>query len=266
MNITIPAELLKLGNLVSKHAPTILSSAGVVGVVTTTVLAVRATPTVIDEIDAFKIKMSELSEEDIQPEEVVVSPKNLVLLSWKAYLPAAVSGVLTVSAIIFAHKISLQRSAALLSAYTVTDKLYSQYKEKVEEKVGDKKHKEILDEIAVDSISKDSPNKTHVYRTNEGETLFRDSISGRYFLSDIESVRKSQNDINETIFQVNNASLNEFYESLNLNAIEIGDVLGWNTDNPLRVYFSTALTDGNKPCIVVMYENMPAYEYYSNHI
>lgn len=270
MNFDITKNLAMLGGLVRKHAPTILSTAGAVGVVSTTVLAVKATPSATKKVDKFRSDVAKLEnatlsdEHHVEPEDIKVGPRDLIRLTWKDYLPATVSGVLTVGAIFGAHKINLNRSAALLSAYTVTDRLYTQYKDKVEGELGEEKHNKILDKIAQDRVNEDPPSRKSLH-IPEGKHLFKDDMSGRYFHSTAERVRKAVNDVNENIFQVGEASLNDYYSALDIDQIALGDTVGWDNDHPLRVYFSSALVDENEPCVVVMYDTMPYNRYNRNN-
>ena len=66
---------------VSKHSPEILMGMGIAGMITTTVIAVKATPKALRLLEE---KKHELEVETLAPVEVVKT-------TWKCYVPAAVS-------------------------------------------------------------------------------------------------------------------------------------------------------------------------------
>ena len=87
-----------------------------------------------------------------------------------------------------------------------------------------------------------------------------DSISGRYFRSDLDIIRKAVNEINRTMTYDFYVSLDEFYNKINLDPIKSSDRLGWNMDNGLlELEFSTCLTDNDEPCVVIDYSILPKY-------
>ena len=67
---------------VSKHSPEILTGIGIAGMITTTVLAVKATPKAIKLIEAEK-RVKHVD---------TLSPIDTVKTAWKCYIPAAITG------------------------------------------------------------------------------------------------------------------------------------------------------------------------------
>ena len=138
----------------------------------------------------------------------------------------------------------------------------SEYKEKVTETIGEKKEREIRDKVAKDKVDENQASKATVVVTGKGDSLCFDVISGRYFKSDIEKIRKIENDLNRQMLTEMYISLNEFYDELGLDHISIGDELGWNVDNGLiELNFSSQISDDGQPCIVVDYKIGPTYNY-----
>ena len=95
-----------------------------------------------------------------------------------------------------------------------------------------------------------------------GDVLCYDAYAGRYFRSDVEKIRKAQNDINEQILHSNYASLSDLYQLIGLESTAVSEEVGWNTDKMLEIKFTTALTDDNKPCLVINFEVSPARQYF----
>ena len=239
---------------INKHSPEILTGIGIAGMVGTTVMAVKATPKAIKLIEERK---HETDVEKLHPVEVVKT-------TWKCYIPAAITGAASAMCLIKAVNISTRRSAAFLTAYNLSDTAFREYKAKVRETAGERKEKIIQDQVAQDKVNNDPVQSKEVIITERGNTLCYDAMFGRYFLSDIDTIKRAMNNINADILGGNMyASLNEFYDQLGLSHVDIGDQLGWNMDDRgLEVMFSSCIAeDGKTPCIVVSYNIAPKYNY-----
>lgn len=251
MNLTKVAK--DFTTLAKKHSPEILTGIGVAGMIATTVMAVKATPKAIELINEREV--------DLHVEKL--DRKEVVKTVWKCYIPAAVTGAMSVACIIGASSVSARRNAALATAYTLSETALKDYKEKATEIVGEKKQKEIKDAIAKQKIADNPVSTNDILMTNRGETLCYDAHSGRYFKSDIDTIKKAVNELNRRLILENTISLNEFYYEVGLTGTHIGDHLAWNVDRGLiEVSFSAQLAeDGNTPCVVLMFDNLPTYDY-----
>ena len=97
-----------------------------------------------------------------------------------------------------------------------------------------------------------------IQRTGKGETLFYDALSGRYFKSDINELKRVMNDMNFVMLNETGISLNEVYHSIGLDGIKLGENLGWNIGKGMvEMRFSTQLSDGGQPCIVMDFATPP---------
>ena len=131
-----------LRNTVSKNSPMILTGLGVAGLVTTTVMAVKATPKALELINDERHSRADEDETFIYGDTPI--PKmDLIKLTWKCYIPTAIMGGLTVVCIISANSISTKRNAAIAGLYSLTEKSLKEYQTKVVEVVGENKAKEI---------------------------------------------------------------------------------------------------------------------------
>lgn len=236
----------------SRHSPEILTGIGLAGMITTSVLAVRATPKAIRLIEDAK----EEKQENLKPIEIVK-------VAWKPYIPAIVTCVVSASCIIGASSVNARRNAAIATAYKLSETALTEYKEKVIETIGEKKEKTIREQIDKDHIEKNPASKNQIIMTGRGETLCYDTLSGRYFKSDLEQIKRIRNDLNARLISEMYISLNEFYDELGLDHTVLGDDLGWNMDDGLlELDFSTQLSDDGRPCIVINYTPAPKYDYY----
>lgn len=237
---------------ISKHSPEILTGIGIAGMVTTTVMAVRATPKALILIEDKK------AENDVDK----LTPVETIKATWTCYIPAAITGCLSIFCLIGASSVNARRNAALATAYTLSESALKEYQGKVIETIGEKKEQFVRDAIAKDRIDKNPVSSREVIITEKGNTLCYDAISGRYFKSDIDKLKKAENELNRRMRDEMYISLNEFYYEIGLNPTKIGDDLGWNIDHGyIELNFSSQLTDDGNPCLVIDYQVAPRYEY-----
>lgn len=117
-----------IGLFIKKRGPEILTGIGIAGMVTTTVLAVKATP-----------KAMRLVKEKEDYYEIKLTPKEIVATCWKCYIPSVVTCALSMSCLIGASSVNLKRNAALATAYKLSETALTEYQEKVVETIGEKK-------------------------------------------------------------------------------------------------------------------------------
>lgn len=243
-------------NGVSKHSPEILTGLGVAGMITTTVLAVKATPKALQLIDEKK------KEENTDKLTVVETIK----ATWKPYVPAAVTGVVSVGCLIGANSVNLKRNAALATAYQLSSTALEDYKEKMIETVGEKKEKAMRDKIAQEKVDKNPVESTNVIITGNGKTLCYDPQFGQYFESTIDDIKRAVTELNYRMVDKGEeyVSLNDFYDELGVDRIDVGEDLGWNVgrDGKIVVTTSATIAKNNIPCVVIHYDVAPKYEYF----
>lgn len=246
--------LLKTSQLfIKRNASTILTIAGGAGVVTTTVLGIKATPKALILIDSAKKKKGEklTTLEKIQ----VAAP---------VYIPTVLSGTATLACIFGVNILNKRQQAGLISAYALLDNSYKEYKAKVGELYGEDADQHIKDEIA-----KDKYEETEV---KDDEILFYDDFSGQYFKSTLIRVAQAEYNVNRDIHMRGWAELNEFYEDLDLEPLDGGESLGWSEGGNLAHYWQawvdfthrkTTLENGTEYITIEMFqEPYPDYEGY----
>lgn len=257
--MTIQTLASKASKFVADNSPAILTSVGVAGVVGTAVLTGRAM------VKADHI-LQEAENESLDIDNVHLARVDKFKLVWTLYIPPVLSAGFTIVAIVGANRIGTRRAAAMAAAYSLSEKAFEEYREKVVEKFTERKEHEVRDEIAQDHVTRNPNSNREVLITNDGSVLCYDKMSGRYFESDMESIKKAQNDTNYLIMSVDGyASLNDFYDKLGLDRIPIGEEVGWNSDKMLDIYFSTIMSDNQKPCIAIDFHTMPIRNYFRTH-
>ena len=255
----------KLQKILKNGSPIALTIVGSIGVAITAILAVKATPKAIQLIRAD-------SKQNHEGDENAFTKKEAFLSSWKCYVPAFISGSLTIICIASSNLLSRRNQASLASAYMLISKQYSQYKKKVIDKYGVDAHKEILKELAAEKAEEMSlctvsgiyfgdDKKLIDDSDHEDPTrLFYDSISDRYFQSSLSRVIAAEYCLNHHLIAGNYTPLNLFYEFLGIAKTETGDDLFWEvTDEYQWIYFNHRLVnlDGGIECYIIEVENTP---------
>lgn len=208
-----------------RHGSTILSVAGGVGVVLTTVTAVKATPKALESLEEAK---KEKNEDLTTIEKIkIAGPK---------YIPTILIGTGTIACIFGANITNKRHQAALVSAYTLIDSSFKEYKQKLKELYGEETHNKIVDAIAVEKVDRDwSVSGSYFGQScdlaNEeacgDPVLFYEENSGRYFESTIEQVLNAMYHINRNYALRGYVYLNEYFEFLGLEGNDYGSVMGW---------------------------------------
>lgn len=249
---TIAAAMKNMRDAVKKHSPEILMGIGIAGMITTTVMAVRATPKALILIEE---KKNELEVDELKPVETLKA-------AWACYIPAAVVGTVSVSCLIGAGSVNMRRRAALATAYALSESALKEYQEKVVESIGEKKEQSVRDAVAKDKVEQNPVGNREVIILERGNTLCFDTISGRYFKSDIEKIKKAINELNFRLRSEDYITLNDFYYEIGLNGTALGNDLGWNVnDGWIDVSFSSQLADDGTPCLVLGYHVAPRYDF-----
>lgn len=242
----------------SKHSPEILIGIGITGMVTTTIFAVKATPKALQLIEERK---QELEADRLTPVEVVKT-------TWKCYIPAAISGAVSIACVVGSHSVNARRNAALATAYKLSETAFSEYRGKVIETIGEKKERVVRDKVSEQQIKDNPVSKTEVIVTGKGNTLFYDTHSARYFYSDLEKIKRAENKLNKQILSDPfdaGRSLNDLYREIGLPGTEVGEHLMWNVNIGLiDIYPSAQMADEGsehegEPCIVLNYNIPPEY-------
>lgn len=226
---------------VTEKSPEILVGFGLAGMLTSTVLAVKATPKALDILE---------EEEDLTNLEKVKK-------TWKCYIPATVGYCASAACIIAATTTKSRRHAVLAGAYKVSETAFLEYRSKVKEMIGEEKEKEVRDSIARDRVE-DRP--VLINRAGKGGYLCYDMLSGRYFESDIDKIQKVVNEMNYKLLNDNILSLNEFYFELGIKGTSFGEEQGWDiAKGMIEVSFSSIISENDEPCIVLHFDNPPQY-------
>lgn len=213
MNLTQIAS--KTQCYTKKNASTILTCLGALGVVGTTLSAIKATPKAIELLD---------NEEDMKIERDGQYLTNFekALVVAPVYFPTILFGTATIICIFGANTLNKKKQAALTSAYAYLNSSFNEYKDKVKAIYGEDGEKRVREEIAKDKYIQQSMPES------DKDMLFFDEYSGRYFESTLFNLQNAVYKLNRTFALEGYANLNEFYRYIDLPETEYGNVLGWS--------------------------------------
>ena len=204
------------------HATAILATVASIGVVATSVEGAVATIKAKEIVDEKIHDREEWNAESgiLQPP---VTKEEIVKDCWKLYIPAAVTGVATISCILAANVITARQQKSLAAAYALLDNGYKAYRKKVSERIGEKEELDLANEVIVEQAQLDD--------ADTGDKItFYDPYADRYFASTLANFNRAVGIVNREM-QVNGyASLNDFYRGMGVSMTEEGSVVGWNME------------------------------------
>ena len=192
---------------------------GSIGVVATAITAVKATP-----------KALQIIEEEFEDHELTT--KEIVKHTWKCYIPSGIIGAATIGCIIGSTSIGYKSQASLISAYTLLERSYKEYKDKVKELFGEDGEREVRA-----SIIKDHYKEGDKIEAPLGEKLvfYYDHYDG-FFERTMLEIKDAEYELNRKFVREGIVTLNDFFRLLDLPETEIGAIIGWDIDGAYTKY------------------------------
>lgn len=251
----------KAGFQVKKHSPEILVGAGIVGVVTSAVMACKASTKLSAVLEENKQNVEQLNnyveengysekytEEDAKKDLAIMHTQTAVKVV-KMYAPAVLLGTASIAAIVSGHRILNKRNAALAAAYATVDKGFKEYRSRVVERFGkelDKelkfniKSKEVTEEV-VDEETGEIKTVTNTVNVADVEPdhmfsdyakCFDDGCIGwtKSPEDNLTFLKLQQSQFNDLLKRRGHVFLNEIYEALGFPRTKAGQVVGWVYD------------------------------------
>ena len=251
----------KVLNFTKEHNPEILVGLGVAGMMTSTVLAVKATPKALDIMEDKKADLG----------VTYLTRKEIAQATWKLYAPSIGVGLASAACIILGTSKSIKRNTALATVYALSESTLREYQSKAKEMLGEEKAAELDREVAKARVRKrevttivETEGSEYIHHTGNGDTLVYDSLSGRYFRSSKNAIESAVNSINKSLLNDYIMTLNEFYNEMCVPTIGAGSLIGWKSDKELlEVSFESDVDQNGNPYLVLSYKNrpIPVYDY-----
>lgn len=265
--IKLPASTTRALNRaalkIRKHSPEILVASGIVGVVTSTVMACKAT-TKIDEVLTESKEHVEMTKKYVEDNgftekytendykkdlTIMYTQRGMKLV--KLYAPAVILGTVSITAILAGHNILRKRNVALAAAYATVDKGFKEYRGRVIERFGEELDRELkynikakdVEEVKVneetgkEEISKKTVNVADPNAYSDYARFFDDGCTG--WTKDPEYnlmfLKDQQRYANDRLQSKGSLFLNEVYDMLGIPRTKAGACVGWIFDekNPV---------------------------------
>ena len=233
--------------ILKKNSPHILFVAGVVGVVTSTVLACRATlklSATLDEIhnDVKSVKtlketsdktgLTAYSENEYAKDASYVYTKGTVKIV-KLYAPAVLIGVGSIAMLTKSHLELTKRNTALMAAYAAVQEAFNNYRDRVREELGEEKELDLYHGAKTEIHNKEEfkivdPNKMSPYARffDEWSKEWRREPEVNQLF-----IQCQQNYANNLLIARGHLFLNEVYDMLGIERSGAGAVVGWFRNN-----------------------------------
>lgn len=255
---TISRSAHKAGLKFKKHSPEIMVVAGVVGVVTSTVMACKATTKVNDILEETKkqvddvhnvlesenVPAEEYTNEDAKKDLAIIYTQTGVKLI-KLYGPAVLVGALSITGILASHRILKKRNVALTAAYATIDRSFKEYRGRVVERFGKELDRELrynikaqkIEEVTVDKDGKETVEKKTVNVVDPNmysdyARIFDNGSTG--WTKDPEYnlmfLKNQQNYANDKLKAQGYLFLNDVYDMLGIPRTKAGQIVGWVYD------------------------------------
>lgn len=264
MNILskVNGSINRIGFKAKKHSPEILVVAGIAGIITSTVMACRATTKIEKILDTTKEKVDmihdavekqvvngeEYTKKDAGKDLAKVYVKTGVEFV-KVYGPSITLGTLSVLSILKGHGILRKRYMSVAAAYTAVDKSFKEYRNRVVERFGEGLDRELRYNIKAETVEEtvvdeETGKKKKVKNTVEyvdgnlsdysPYARFFDETSEEYEEDDPEYnlmfLLKIQKWANDLLRSKKIVFLNEVYRMLGLPETKAGQIVGWRWD------------------------------------
>lgn len=214
--------------LISNNSSLILTTIGVTGALTTAVLSGMGSFKAVEELNAEQVAR------DLEGNDRPIEFKEKAGIVWRHYIPAAASAALTVAAIIGTHRVGTRTAAAFASAYTISEKAFTEYRKKVTERMGATKEEAVRAEIAQERLDQNAYREI-IHVSPKSDVLLYDMWTDRKFMGTVTDVHKAVNAINHKILHDFSATLTDFYQELGIPGTAESDYIGWNSDKLLDI-------------------------------
>lgn len=258
MKPTTKIKFTKIKNGLSKRSPLIMTALGIAGSIGAVATAFKVAPKAADVLKQVKENNPDLSKGRLLWEET----KAVAPLVW----PTVVMEATSIGCALCSYKINTKRLSTLAAAYALSESRFSDYQNQVIKQIGKTKEQKVRDAVDAEHVQERPLGKNNEVVLLPNETLCYDSLSGRYFKSDMESLKRIENALNQRLQTEMYISLNEFYYELQIPEIELGDELGWNIrESLIHLDFSSTVAENGQPVLVVNYRVAPRYNFADLH-
>lgn len=256
--MTLQDQMSKIVLGAKRHAPEILTTLSVAGLVATAYFGSKAGYKAgVHVVSEFSARLDNAAEDE---EVLPLSAKEIIKDTWTFYIPVMVLGVGTAIAIVGSNRVSNNRQLALISAAAISERALSEYQQKIVETTSKPKEQRVRDAILQDQVDEKADEFDRLKPLKDGEVWVIESHTKQLFISNAEKIHRAENDANREAIHDGYVSLNTFLEYLGLPTSPAGEVVGWTAQKPLEVRIGGAARD-EKPVLTIDYVRPPTTDY-----
>lgn len=247
----------KVGFKFKKYSPEILVVTGVIGTVTATVMACKATVKAGDILEEHNDQIEKINEvvemdrddyteEDHKKDTTIVYTQTAVKFV-KLYAPAFIVGTLSITGILAGHNITRKRNIALAAAYATVDKGFKEYRNRVVERFGKELDHELrynikakeFEKTVIDEKTGEEKVEKEIVSVVDDPNLYSDYAKFyddgcKGWTKDPEAnftfLKCQMNYANDILKSRGYLFLNEVYDMLGIPRTKAGQVVGWIYD------------------------------------
>lgn len=200
------------------HAAPITAGAVIIGMISAVILAVKAGRESVDDIEEMK--------EELETDELTAG--EVIRATWKRFVPVILILVLTISCFLYSTNRLIKRYAALSTAYALTESYMKDYIDVTKNEVGAKKEQMIRDKVMDKQVKRRPIAERGTIDTGNGDILFYDSITTRYFKSSLDKVKEAEEMLRDIYKSEGELKLDEYTYALGIGRYSsIGSYIGW---------------------------------------
>lgn len=253
---------IKIGSkLIVKHAPVILNAVGTGGVVAAVILAAKKAPDAKKDLDAEKAIWDSLPDKENRVKADYIFKRIRIGAQHYWVVIAVATGAIVCFWV--ANHISFKRFMSALTAAGLATKSKEELEQKIKELDGEKHLQKLKEEIDADRVRNDPPVEDRIISTGYGMHLCYEPISGRYFYSNIERIKRAVIVCRDYLQKDGYLALNDWFNEINLDSTE--QCLCWTANtieeiNDFDISFSSQLTPEGTPVLVIRYDVNPTME------
>lgn len=259
----------KVTKFLVDNAPAIFTGLAITGSVVTTLLAVKATPKALDELDKAYSKKNTIVDEVLDRDPEPLTKKEVVKATWKCYIPTAISGSATIACIILANRAHIKKETALAAMAGFFEQRYFDYKDKVVEIADADTDKAIETAMAKDRMTQNKPPKTMMAALDKEEMLCYEPITDQYFITTKNELVWATMTTNKILSMEQDVTLNKILKLFPGADCKnpIGDKVGWWLDDSYFEFVGYNWGYYGRPWIEIdpVVENVDGQEVYVVH-
>lgn len=235
----------------SRNKPGIVMGLGIGSMLMSTLVAFRYAPLAKDAINERK---AELDVDKLEPVDTIKT-------AGLYFLPSTIFAITGIACILGGNQMNLNRGAAAMAAYALSESTLRSYRESAKEVVGEKKEKDIREAAAKKMYYDDLKSGQMIVVPNGvGDFWMYDHLTKQKIRSNVQKVKEAINNLNYRAVHGEVISVYDYCLEMNEEPVEMGNNFVWdvNRNGMLELYAPTAyVMENGEPIIDIMHKVDP---------